>query len=150
MIRSGFKRPVRVREKSSPTPVPEHLRRKAVMARADGQSEPVRKEELLRSETYRRLVASLPCINCHKVGRSQHAHENHGKGARLKVDDRRGMPLCADEPGAEGCHTKFDQYRLLPGGREAHIAQGEIWSAQTREWIVSHGLWPAGLPRWSE
>src|SRR5690606_4836696 len=89
-----------------------------------------------------------PCINCGKADRSQHAHENEGKGKALKLDDRRAMPLCCDEPAREGCHTKFDQYRLLPGGREAHVEQGRIWSAQTRAAILADGLWPARLTLW--
>lgn len=106
----------------------------------------VPKERLVRSERYRRLVASLPCIFCGIVGYSQHAHENEGKGARLKVDDRRAMPLCCTRPGIEGCHVAFDQYRLLPGGRDAHHVQGRIWAALTRGRIYESGLWPSGVP----
>lgn len=114
----------------------------------DRRAEPVEKESAVRSETYRRLVASLPCIHCGKVGRSQHAHENDGKGKGLKLDDRRAMPLCADEPGAAGCHTLFDQYRLLPGGRQAHVEKGREWAARTRAWLVERDLWPPVLPMW--
>jgi hypothetical protein len=105
------------------------------------------KENAIRHEGFRRIVASMNCINCGKANRSQHAHENHGKGRSLKVDDRRGMPLCADEPGQLGCHTLFDQYRLLPGGRLAHIEAGRMWSALTRDDIEAAGMWPANLPR---
>lgn len=150
MKRSGFKPRVYEREKSSPKPVPVHLRRSAVIARADVMAAPITKDEPLRSEAYRRLVASLPCIHCHKVGRSQHAHENEAKAKGMKLDDRRAMPLCADEPGAVGCHTLFDQYRLFPGGRQAHVEKGREWAARTRAWIIEHGLWPTLLPRWSE
>lgn len=104
------------------------------------------KENAIEHEGYRRLVAARPCIHCRKANRSQHAHENEGKGKGLKLDDRRAMPLCCDEPGAEGCHTQFDQYRLLPGGRAAHVAQGRIWAAQTRADITAEGLWPKNLP----
>ena len=41
----------------------------------------------------------------------------------------------APRPGIEGCHARFDQYRLLPGGRDAHAAAGERWAARTREVI---------------
>lgn len=105
---------------------------------------------MVSSRAYRMAVASLPCAHCGIVGYSQHAHENYGKGAGLKVDDRRAMPLCCTRPGEEGCHVKFDQYRLLPGGREAHRAAGKQWSAQTRARIKEMGLWPANLPEWGE
>lgn len=109
-------------------------------------SAPITKESPLRSEKYRRAVASLPCAHCGIEGYSQHAHENDGKGARMKVDDRRAMPLCCARPGIEGCHIAFDQYRLVSGGREAHIALGRALAAQTRKKINALGLWPAGLP----
>ena len=108
------------------------------------------KEQPLRSERYRRLVACLPCAHCGIEGYSQHAHENDGKGKAMKVDDRRAMPLCCTRPGVEGCHTAFDQYRLLPGGREAHHAQGRAWSEQTRKRIYESGHWPKNVPLWQE
>ena len=119
--------------------------RKASMARADAPSDPVLKDNPLRSEEYRRLVAMLPCINCGIVGYSQHAHCNEGKGKGLKVDDRQAMPLCCQRPGIEGCHAAFDQYRLFEG-REAHREKAREWSKMTREAIKKAGMWPAGLP----
>lgn len=102
-----------------------------------------------RSEPYRRLVAARACIYCGIQGYSQHAHENLDKGTGLKVDDRRAMPLCCTRPGIEGCHTAFDQYRLLPGGRDAHRAAGKAWAAQTRAAILESGQWPNRLPVWA-
>ena len=113
-------------------------------------SAPITKEPPLRSERYRRAVASLPCAHCGIEGYSQHAHENDGKGARLKVDDRRAMPLCCSRPGIEGCHVAFDQYRLVPGGREAHVALGRAMAARTRLDLLILGLWPANVPVWQE
>lgn len=100
--------------------------RKAVMARADESHEAVLKENPLRSEAYRRLVESLPCINCGIAGYSQHAHCNEGKGKGLKVDDREAMPLCCQRPGIEGCHAAFDQYRLFEG-RDSHREKAREW-----------------------
>lgn len=108
------------------------------------------KEELLRSEPYRRLVATMPCKACGLHGHSQHAHENQGKGMGLKVDDRRGFPLCTVAPGRIGCHELFDQYLLVDGGRDAHRALGVQWAAETRQRILESGQWPARLPKWTE
>lgn len=108
------------------------------------------KENAVRSEEYRRLVAALPCAHCGIHGISQHAHENEQKGKSLKLDDRRAMPLCADQPGREGCHKKFDEYRLFPGGREAHVAFGKLWAKETRVHIRVSLTWPKNLPPWRE
>jgi hypothetical protein len=149
MKRSTFKRPTIERVRAIPQPIPLEHRRSATMALATTTEVVVlEKERPARSEAYRRLVAALPCACCGKVGRSQHAHENEGKGKSLKLDDRRAMPLCADEPGALGCHRLFDEYRLLPGGRQAHVEQGKKWAKETREAIVKSGRWPTSLERW--
>lgn len=109
---------------------------------------PVGKDAPLRSERFRRAVASLPCAHCGIAGYSQHAHENEGKGKALKLDDRRAMPLYCTRPGIEGCHAEFDQYRLVPGGRHAHIELGRAMAAQTRRQLNELGLWPAGIPQY--
>lgn len=70
------------------------------------------KTEYVRDESYRRYVASLPCFECGRVGRSQAAHSNQGgdgKGMSIKASDVNLFPLCADEPGALGCHTRHDR-----------------------------------------
>lgn len=110
---------------------------------------PIEKENPVRSPQYLRAVASLPCAFCGIEGYSQHAHENDGKGARLKVDDRRAMPLCCTRPGIEGCHVAFDQYRLVPGGRDAHADLGRALAEQTRNRLNALGLWPAGVPQFT-
>lgn len=96
----------------------------------------------VRSEAYRRLVAARPCINCGIEGYSQHAHENNGKGMGLKVDDRRGMPLC--HVGANDCHGRFDRYELFDS-RAEHIAAGKRWSKETAQAIYREGNWPDRL-----
>lgn len=145
--RSGFKRKTIERTRTVHTPVPEHLRRQVSYTRADQAAEAVEKESPVRSEAYRRLVASLPCANCGRVGHSQHAHTNAGKAKAMKNDDRDAMPLCADDYGILGCHSRFDRYALFLD-REEHVRMGALWAAQTRQQIESMGLWPANLPRW--
>lgn len=150
MIRSSFKRPTLQRVRTVHKPIPPEQRRGAAMCVSSAEpAQAIPKENALEHEGYRRLVAAFNCIHCGKADRSQHAHENEQKGKGLKLDDRRAMPLCADEPGLEGCHTKFDQYRLLPGGREAHVEQGRIWSRITRAAVEASGLWPKNLPKWT-
>ena len=104
------------------------------------------KENAIRHEGYRRLVASMRCCWCGREGRSNHAHENEGKGMGMKVDDRRAMPLCVEDMGQHGCHYAFDQYSLIDGGRDAHVELGRAMAAATRQAILKAGKWPKGLP----
>lgn len=122
--------------------------RASVMACATACAAPVAKVAAVTSEPYRRAVASFPCAACGIFGYSQHAHGNEGKGLGLKTDDRTGVPLCCTRPGEEGCHVKFDQYRLLPGGREAHREAMRRWGVQTRATVRALGLWPTNVPPW--
>jgi len=75
-----------------------------------------REKKPIRSEEYRRLVASLPCFHCGLQGSSQAAHPNSGKGRGVKESDLSCFPLCADRPGIKGCHSRFDQYELVAKG----------------------------------
>lgn len=67
------------------------------------------KEKAWRSEKYRRFVAAQQCFSCGIDGRSQAAHPNFGKGARLKTDDSLCFPLCCTLPMRVGCHDQHDQ-----------------------------------------
>lgn len=92
------------------------------------------------------VVFSVPGFG----GRSNHAHENEAKGKGLKLDDRRAMPLCVDDMGKTGCHTAFDQYALVDGGRDAHVELGRAMAKHTRQIILKVGKWPKGLSLWPE
>lgn len=97
------------------------------------------KESPVRSESYRRLVAMLPCVFCGIVGYSQAAHPPPtGKG--IKEDDRECFPLCCTRPGITGCHVEFDQYRLIPKAEMRDTAA--YWGGNTREIILLSGHWP--------
>ena len=80
----------------------------AVVDTSDRLVVPVPKTEYLRDEDYRRWVASLDCMHCGRVGRSQAAHADDngaaGKGLSIKASDEFIYPACADEPGRRGCH----------------------------------------------
>ncbi len=105
----------------------------------------VPKDEAVRSEPYRRLVAARACKNCGRQKCSQAAHPPpEGKG--IKQDDRETFPLCADAPRRKGCHPKFDQYELMP--HEKAVRQAKKWAAETRAEIEAEGMWPKSVPKW--
>lgn len=118
---------------------------KAVMTMATIRAAAIHKEDAVRSEAYRRLVAKLPCKHCGVHGHSQAAHPNTGKGAGLKTDDRLCFPLCCDRPGVQGCHAKFDQHAWFTRAARREIEPS--WGADTRRQITAMGQWPADLPK---
>ena len=118
-------------------------RRAAVVG--GGTVGPAPKDDPVRSEAYRRLVASLPCIQCCVTGHSHAAHPNAGKGMGTKADDCLCFPLCADRPGVRGCHSQFDQGGLYSKDRRRELEP--MWGAQTRAVIDGMGNWPKGLEK---
>ncbi len=101
------------------------------------------KENAVRSEPYRRLIAALPCARCGIVGYSQAAHPpTTGKG--IKQDDRLCIPLCCDRPELRGCHTLIDQYILMPHDETVAWVLDKAREIRTR--IIRAGLWPRNLP----
>ena len=109
----------------------------------------VPKDAPVRSEAYRRAVASLPCAICGVPGYSQCAHSNSGKGAGIKASDLDSFPLCTVHPVADGrlvqgCHERFDQSALFSKLVRRDLEQA--WIADTQRKIFSMGLWPENLP----
>ena len=140
MIRSGFKHPARPERKPMAWPSPISGGRVAVFTELVLASP---KEDPIRSEPYRRLVAMLPCANCGIEDQSQAAHPPPtGKG--IKEDDRMCFPLCCTRPDKQGCHALFDQYKLIPKALMRDCAAD--WAAETRDTIEGNGMWPRGLP----
>ena len=154
MKRSGFKRQMRPksepnadRVRTMPTVTPGAFR--APLPVATTPAAQVNKDAPVRSEAYRRAVASLPCINCGVPGHSQCAHSNSGKGAGIKASDLDSFPLCTVHPGADGrlvqgCHENFDQGALFTKAVRRELEP--VWAADTQRRILAMGLWPAGLP----
>lgn len=95
---------------------------------------PVPKSDPVRDESYRRWIASLPCINCGQVGMSQAAH-GPSLGRGIKADDRTCVPLCADAYGGQGCHSKADQYILFD--RSERVRKFREWAEKVQ------ALWEA-------
>lgn len=83
------------------------------------------KAVILRSESYRRFVASHACFDCGVTGYSQCAHENEGKGLSMKVCDTRTFPLCGPRFRIVGCHQAFDLGLGLD--RDERREQGRQW-----------------------
>lgn len=105
------------------------------------------KTTAIRSEPYRRLVASFPCKACGIQGYSQAAHvPPDGKG--VKQDDREIFALCCTRVCITGCHTDFDQYRMFP--RDQAMTVARAWAADTRRQVIAMGEWPKNLPKWTE
>lgn len=153
MKRTGFKRVnltmVQALDRAREHLTPAKLNTTARMDRCDGMAQPIPKDNPIRSEQYRRLVAMYPCKACGIAGYSQAAHINRGaKGLGLKADDRDTAPLCADRPGVVGCHTRFDRYELFPADIAERVM--DAWIADTQRQIEAAGLWPANLPKRSE
>lgn len=141
MRRTGFAR--KVYTPPSPAPLRPAERRGTYAGAVTLQLVP--KDEPVRSEPYRRLVAARPCKACGIHGYSQAAHvPPDGRG--IKQDDRLTFPLCCTRPGVTGCHVEFDQWRMFP--RADAVAMGLRWAADTRTEIEAEGTWPARLPRW--
>lgn len=102
------------------------------------------KQQLTRSEPYRRLVAAMPCKACGIQGHSQAAHAHQG-GKGIKASDSETFPLCCTRPGIPGCHQEFDQYRMFT--KDTARMVGAAWAADTRRAIEAAGKWPKNLPR---
>lgn len=105
----------------------------------------IAKSKPIRSEAYRRAVASLPCVICGYPAPSQAAHGSDGKGMGLKACDLTIFPACADRPGVRGCHSKLDQGALF--SKAVRRTLEPVWAADTRRRITSMGLWPANLQK---
>lgn len=105
---------------------------------------PIPKAAPVRSESYRRAVATLPCAICGVHGYSQAAHANQGKGMGMKACDLTCFPACGPRPGFQGCHAALDQGALFLKAVRRELEP--VWAADTRRKIQAMGLWPKGLP----
>lgn len=109
MKRSGFARKWQRPPKQMPVFPAVPPKPIAVMYAANDEAPVVVPKDVpLRSEPYRRYVASFACFGCGVSGYSQCAHENFGKAMARKVCDSRTFPLCGPRFGLLGCHQQFD------------------------------------------
>lgn len=98
----------------------------------------------VRNATYRRAVASLPCVICGVPGYSQAAHGSSGKGMGIKACDTTLFPACAARPGVAGCHAQLDQGAMF--SKAVRHALEPAWAADTQRRIHAMGKWPKAIP----
>ena len=101
------------------------------------------KSKPVRSEAYRRAVASLPCCICGISGQSQAAHGSGAgtatcKGMGLKSCDLTCFAACVT------CHHQLDQHALFTKAVRHQLEP--VWAADTQRKIHAMGLWPKGIP----
>ncbi len=165
MKRSGFKRKTIERK---PFPLFAGTGRGVIVPSGDAVvSRP--KDAPIRSEPYRRLVASLPCDRCKVEGYSQAAHSDQGKGLSIKACDLTCYPLCGPRPDVmvfglyAGCHwvvgtsgtlsrEERREYEAEAGARTRLkllvMAQDD---AKARKVLRDVGMWPKSTGRlWVE
>lgn len=101
------------------------------------------KSQPVRSEAYRRAVASLPCVICGIAGQSQAAH---GSGAGTAVCKGMGIKSC-DLTCAPFCvphHQQLDQGAMFSKAVRHQLEPA--WAADTQRKIHAMGKWPKGIP----
>lgn len=113
----------------------------------------VPKHVYLRSEPYKRWVASLDCAHCFKGGPTQAAHSDagaDGKGKSIKADDSTCFPACADDLGRRGCHSILGSTGLFT--REQQQTLAASYARLTQEAALEQGKWPKEwpLPAWTK
>ena len=84
----------------------------------------------VRDKAYLRRVAALPCAHCGYPAPSQAAHADEGKGMSIKASDLDTFPLCADQPGRQGCHSQIGASGVFTRYLRRELEQKYV--AQTR------------------
>lgn len=148
MKRTGFKPRAPHREardpdrvRSTPTVTPGAFRTPLPVASAPAAR--MEKSAPVRCETYRRLVAAMPCVICGMVGYGQAAHGSAGKGMGIKASDLELFCLCADRPGVRGCHSLLDQGALFTKAVRRELEP--VWAEDTQRRLLAMGLIPPSL-----
>lgn len=106
MKRTSMRKPLPPRQKS----VPQRGTGRGAITAVDAEVRAVPKDAPVRSEPYRRLVASLPCDRCRVEGYTQAAHGDMDKGMGIKTCDLTCWPGCGPRPAShsdlmyQGCH----------------------------------------------
>lgn len=149
MIRSGFKRPQIERKRTVHKPIPEHLRRSASFARADGAQSADPKTEAHRNRTLldmargRRCLILFPFLN-HDQETVVACHSNlgeHGKSGARKADDIYTVWGCAR------CHSWLDQGPATEAEKRASFMSAHARQIAQWERIAADPTEPARFRR---
>ena len=105
---------------------------------------PIPKPVFLRSEKYRRWVASLDCAHCGIAGYSNACHADEGKGTGIKSCDSTCWPGCVTRYGRTGCHDIVGASGLL--GKITRRVTEKRYGIQTRAKAKAAGVYPKGWP----
>ena len=103
---------------------------------------PLPKGQYLRSEKYRRFVASLDCAHCGIAGYSNACHADEGKGTGIKSCDSTCWPGCVTRYGRVGCHDIVGASGLFTKSQRRTLERG--YGGRTRETARLAGHWPKG------
>jgi hypothetical protein len=137
MKRGTFKRPEYQRPPRAP--IQPLVGCRGVYAPAANEPVVVAKVSPARSESYRRWVASLPCIVCGIEGYSQAAHPNCGRGLGQKASDLECFPLCSTRPGHMGHHAEHDLLIEMTLAERRQLEQQYIAKTQATARAVGRG-----------
>ena len=118
-------------------------RPRASVVAACSSAPAIQKVAPVRSPSYRRIVAALPCVICGVAGYSQAAHGTDGKGMGLKATDLCLFPACCSRPGVVGCHARLDQGAMFTKEERRALEPG--WVRRTQMLVHGLGLWPVSL-----
>lgn len=95
------------------------------------------KANIVRSESYRRFVASFPCFECGIEGYSQACHPNMNKGLGLKTSDLDCFPLCCAHGLHIGHHYQHDN--LVEMTRDERREREAVYIKRMHELAREHG-----------
>lgn len=87
----------------------------------------------MRHPAYLAAIRRLPCMCCGRVGATQAAHRNEGKGRGIKTDDRLAMALCLY------CHQDYDNGGVMTLDESRYFA--EQMHQQTTDALKARGEW---------
>ena len=106
---------------------------------------PLPKGQYLRSEKYRRFVASLDCAHCGIAGLSNACHADQNKGMGLKACDSTVWPGCVSRPGGRvGCHELIGGTGLFTKSQRRTLEH--VYGKATQDEAKASGQWPKGWP----